>query len=217
MRESFYEHCIRTGNTALLGQWDTVKNAPLTPAGVVLHSHRKVWWKCPQGHEWPASVHSRVQGTGCPICAGKAVLAGENDLQTLFPEIAAQWDREKNADCTPDSVTISSNRRVWWRCGLGHSFRTSVAHRVRSRSECPYCTNKKVLPGFNDLAAVKPRLAMQWDPELNGRLPPCTLRRLRLHRLSRFSGLWSHDARRGNVELSCLGDLPLSAHRQRVQ
>ena len=227
----------------LAKQWDAVKNAPLTPADVTPHTHRKVWWKCPQGHEWQASVHSRAQGTGCPICtnhipvvgentladrfpqiaqewdyeknapltpeqvlpgtsrrvwwicpnghscrtnicsrtsggngcpicAGKAVLTGENDLQTKFPEIAAQWDWEKNTDCTPDSVAASSNRRVWWRCEQGHSFCTSIAHRVRYKSECPYCTNKKVLPGFNDLATVKPRLAAQWDPELNGTLTP---------------------------------------------
>lgn len=83
-----------------------------------------------------------------------------------------KWDWEKNTDCTPDSVAASSNRRVWWRCEQGHSFCTSIAHRVRYKSECPYCTNKKVLPGFNDLATVKPRLAAQWDPELNGTLTP---------------------------------------------
>ena len=182
----FYDRCVHTGNTELLGQWDE-RNAPLTPKTVSYGSKKKLWWHCREGHSWQAAVYNRSAGAGCPycagkavesggngcpICAGKAVLTGENDLQTKFPEIAAQWDWEKNTDCTPDSVAASSNRRVWWRCEQGHSFCTSIAHRVRYKSECPYCTNKKVLPGFNDLATVKPRLAAQWDPELNGTLTP---------------------------------------------
>ena len=154
-------------------EWDYEKNAPLTPEQVLPGTSRRVWWICPNGHSCRTNISSRTSGgNGYPICAGKAVLTGENDLQTKFPEIAAQWDWEKNTDCTPDSVAASSNRRVWWRCEQGHSFCTSIAHRVRYKSECPYCTNKKVLPGFNDLATVKPRLAAQWDPELNGTLTP---------------------------------------------
>ena len=39
-------------------------------------------------------------------------------------------------------------------------------------SNCPYCTNRKVLAGFNDMATVEPRIAAEWHPTLNGTLTP---------------------------------------------
>ena len=37
---------------------------------------------------------------------------------------------------------------------------------------CPYCVNKKVLVGFNDLASIEPKIAAEWHPTLNGALTP---------------------------------------------
>ena len=39
-------------------------------------------------------------------------------------------------------------------------------------SRCPYCTGKQVLPGFNDLATLKPKVAKEWYQPLNGGLKP---------------------------------------------
>ncbi len=157
----------------LCAEWDYEKNAPLTPEQVLPGTTRRVWWKCANGHSWRTSVSSRSSaGAGCPYCAGKAVCAGDNDLKTLYPELAAQWDAEKNAGSGPEQVTPYSNRRVWWRCERGHSYHASGASRVRAGSGCPYCTNRKVLAGFNDLATTKPLIAVQWDKELNGALTP---------------------------------------------
>jgi hypothetical protein len=30
--------------------------------------NKKVWWICEEGHEWQATVKSRVKGRGCPEC-----------------------------------------------------------------------------------------------------------------------------------------------------
>lgn len=156
----------------LAREWDAEKNEPLTPKQVTSGTDRKVWWKGPCGHIWRSSVASRVAGAGCPYCAGKAVLPEENSLAAVFPEIAAQWDIQKNGALLPDMVTISSNRTVWWRCPLGHSYRAGVSGRTGQRSGCPYCTNRKVLPGFNDLETTVPEVAAQWHPTLNGNLTP---------------------------------------------
>jgi len=43
---------------------------------------------------------------------------------------------------------------------------------VRSGSDCPYCSNHKILPGFNDLATIEPVVASQWHPTRNGSLTP---------------------------------------------
>ena len=157
----------------LVAEWDVEKNTPLTPQDVTTGSHKLIWWRCPKGHSWRAAVYSRTTlGTGCPVCTGRQALAGENDLATLYPAIAAQWDEEKNGALHPSNVTAGSNRRVWWRCEKGHSYRAVIAQRVQRGDGCPYCANRKVLPGFNDLATAAPLVAKQWHETLNGALTP---------------------------------------------
>ena len=157
----------------LAGQWHPTKNGALTPEQVAPATHRKVWWRCERGHEWQASVASRTTGgNGCPVCAGRAVIPGENDLASRFPQIAAQWHPTKNGALTPRQVTPYANRRVWWRCPRGHEYRAVVGGRTMGGSGCPYCAGRRVLAGFNDLATVRPELAKQWHPTLNGALTP---------------------------------------------
>lgn len=167
------ENSLAATNPELAAQWDFVRNGDLKPTQVVGGSMKKVWWRCNQGHSWCSMISSRVSGgTGCPFCTGKAVISGDNDLQTAFPEIAAQWDGKKNGSLQPDQVTPSSNRKVWWQCEKGHSYRMQIASRVQRHSGCPYCAGVKVLPGFNDLASHNPDIAAQWHPSKNGSLTP---------------------------------------------
>ena len=163
---------LGTTHPQLAQQWHPEKNGTLTPQDVVSGTNRKVWWLCAHGHTWKATVASRVKGSDCPVCAGKVVIAGENDLASRFPQIAAQWDDTQNGELKPDEVTHYSNRRVWWRCPLGHTWKTTVASRTASGSGCPYCTGRKVLPGFNDLASQDAEMAAQWHPTLNNGLTP---------------------------------------------
>lgn len=164
---------LATTHPGIAAQWHPSKNGGRTPQSVVSGNYAKVWWKCDRGHEWQASILSRTSiGNGCPVCAGKVVIPGQNDLASQKPYIAAQWHPDKNGTLTPQDVTPYSNRYVWWLCGEGHEYRTAVAHRSQSESDCPYCKNRKVLAGFNDLATVEPRIAAQWHPELNGPLTP---------------------------------------------
>ena len=157
---------------ALAAQWHPEKNGDLTPQQVTPGSHRMVWWQCQRGHAWRASVLSRAAGAGCPVCAGRAVCPGENDLATRYPALAAQWHPTKNGALTPAQVSPCSNRRVWWVCQRGHAYPAVVAARTRAGSGCPYCAGRKVLPGFNDLGTLAPRVAAQWHPTLNGALTP---------------------------------------------
>ena len=167
------ETSLATEYPSIAKEWDAAKNVPLLPTQVISGTRRKVWWRCPKGHSWRAAVYSRTTlGTGCPVCTGRQALAGENDLATLYPDIAAQWDEEKNGALHPSNVTAGSNRRVWWRCEKGHSYRAMIAQHVQRGDGCPYCANRKVLPGFNDLATAAPLVAKQWHESLNGALTP---------------------------------------------
>lgn len=157
----------------LAAQWHPSKNGTLLPSQVVAGTHRKVWWQCEKGHSWQAVVSSRARGgAGCPVCAGKVIVPGENDLVSRFPHISAQWHPSKNDALSPESVSPYSNRRVWWVCGLGHEWRAAVSARTMGGSGCPYCTGKKVLAGFNDLATLEPKIAGQWYQALNKNLTP---------------------------------------------
>lgn len=153
--------------------WWTCENGPLSPRDVSTGSKIRIWWRCPEGHSWQSPVASRTAwGHGCPVCAGKTIVTGENDLAHLQPEIAAQWDKRKNGRLKPSDVAVSSNRPAWWRCELGHSYRATVSSRTQRKIGCPYCAGRKVLKGFNDLKTLCPGVAAQWRPSFNGALTP---------------------------------------------
>ncbi len=172
MREDLTSYCIRTGNMTPLKQWEKAENGDLTPEQVTPGSNRKVWWRCAQGHVWKASIKSVTRGTGCPICINRTVLAGENDLAALAPEIAAQWHPTKNGELEPRHVLCGSHIKVWWQCERGHEWQARIASRAVDGRGCPYCAGKKVMQGENDLAAVYPELAREWHPTENGDLAP---------------------------------------------
>ena len=163
---------LATQLPALAKEWHPTKNGALTPKDVVPGSRRKVWWICPKGHEYQAMISSRAQGSGCPVCAGKKIIPGENDLASQYPAIAKEWHPTKNGTLTPDHIAPASNRKVWWICDKGHEYQAVVSTRTQRNGGCPYCANKRVLPGFNDLATKYPEIAAQWHPTMNGSLTP---------------------------------------------
>ena len=82
----------------LLAEWNWEKNLELKfdPRLLTVGSGKKVWWKCSNGHEWQATIDGRNSGRGCPYCSGNKVLKGYNDLQTINPNLAKEWNYEKN-------------------------------------------------------------------------------------------------------------------------
>lgn len=78
----------------LVSEWSE-RNFPLTPEDITYGSKKLVWWRADCGHEWQASPKSRSARDKCPICAGKRVAPGINDLVTINPELAEEWS-EKN-------------------------------------------------------------------------------------------------------------------------
>lgn len=134
---------LATTHPEIAAQWHPSLNGALTACDVFAGTARKVWWKCEKGHEWPATVNSRTSnGTGCPYCSGQKVIPGENDFQTLYPEIAAEWESDRNKPLSPSSLKPKSNREVWWQCKYcGHRFKKKIAQRVLY-PKCPHCGSK---------------------------------------------------------------------------
>lgn len=132
------------------------------PTTVIAGSNKKVSWRCPSGHVWDALIYNRAHNNqGCPFCAGRYAIAGVNDLATVNPELASQadgWD--------PTTVLPNSHSVMQWRCEFGHKYALRVSERTAGAG-CQFCSGRKLLVGFNDLATLFPDVAAQadgWDP-----------------------------------------------------
>ncbi len=121
----------------LAGEWDFTKNI-LTPEQVVPRSGREVFWVCDQGHSYQARVISRyLRKTGCPICSGRILLIGFNDLQTRFPDIALEWSTKN--PLAPSEIGHGSTQKAIWVCSeCSFEWSAKVVNRTIG-SGCPAC------------------------------------------------------------------------------
>jgi hypothetical protein len=147
----------------LAAEWHPTRNGELTAEMVTSGLKKKVWWLGSCKHEWDASVGNRSgHGNGCPYCSGRKAISGVNDLATINPTLAMEWDNQKNYPQIASEVTSASSKKVWWTCKLDHSWQSTVSHR-KNGNGCPFCSGKRVLPGFNDLASQNKALSSDWD------------------------------------------------------
>ncbi len=157
---------LTTTHPKLVKEWDYEKNVDINPEEVSFGSTKNVYWLCKLNHSYKASICDRVRGNGCPYCAGKKIKIGFNDLKTTHPRLANEWNYEKNG-CGPETVTKGCTKQYWWKCDKGHSWRTTPNHRTSIGTNCPYCTNRKIFVGFNDLATEYPEIAREWNYDKN--------------------------------------------------
>ena len=152
-------------------EWHTTKNKEGNPGKIIASKNIKGWWKCPKGHEYEAQLQSRINGkhAGCLYCSGQLPTKIDN-LLSLFPDIASQWDHAKNED-SPDKFSPKNWSTVWWRCPRNHSYEAPIFLRVYENKNCPYCSNKRIGVD-NNLAYKFPLIAKQWDREKNNGLSP---------------------------------------------
>ena len=144
---------LATTNPELAVEWNYEKNKDLSPKMVVPGSLKKVWWKCSLGHEWDATVVSRVNGNGCPYCSNHKVLAGFNDLAIKYPDVAKEWHPTKNGSLTPCEVSASSKKKAWWICSKGHEWQAVIGSRTDLRAGCPIC-NQEMKTSFPEQAIL---------------------------------------------------------------
>ena len=85
---------LETVNPRLAKEWHQEKNGDLNPCDVTANSGKKVWWLCPVGHAYRATVRDRnSDDTQCPICNARN--------QSSFPEQAILYYVKK---LYPDAV-----------------------------------------------------------------------------------------------------------------
>lgn len=151
--------------------WNTAKNGDVRPTDVTRRSAKKVWWKCPNGHEWKRSV-SAMRAAGCPKCdhtlgvrvpheeSGYVRHSGRHGVIPLSDLLVSQWHPTKNGKLQPRNVSGGSGRKVWWKCTKGHSWKATIASRSNGAG-CPVCnavsseSEKEVLAAVKELTDMK--------------------------------------------------------------
>ena len=108
-------------------------------------------------------------------------------LAEARPDLAKEWNYEKNGDLRPEDVSCGSNKKVWWiyhyavpddypvELLRGKNFDFEWEAKVYARNEYPgfpFLNGHSIWTGFNDLATINPELAAQWHPTKNGDLKP---------------------------------------------
>lgn len=133
---------LQTKMPELASQWHPFLNGELTPTDVTVSARKYVWWKCEKGHEFQSWVYNRSNGIGCPYCAGRYAAKGKNDLQTVNPDLANEWNYDKNNGLTPVDVMPNSGKIVWWKCSEGHEWQARIYSRNQGNG-CPECARQK--------------------------------------------------------------------------
>lgn len=168
-------------NAELMAEWDWDKNnaCELYPDKLSSGSNKKAYWKCSKSHEWREEIYKRSHGKRCPYCANKRVWIGYNDLNTLYPALAKEWNKDKNADIDINSVVPGSQKKVWWTCSVcGKEWKATVCYRTQNGTGCPECGLKKrgaarskTLVKQNGCLTDE-KLVKEWDYERNGDTRP---------------------------------------------
>ena len=91
-------------------------------------------------------------------------VATYNDYQRqrllVKPGMTCYWQTRRNRD----SITFDEwvDLDLWWRCGRGHAWQIAAYNRTGSADRgCPYCGDRKVLKGYNDLRTTHPKIARE--------------------------------------------------------
>ncbi|MGM9635316.1 MAG: zinc-ribbon domain-containing protein [Candidatus Avispirillum sp.] len=156
----------KTWQASLIHEWNFEKNEGIYPYSLSPHSNKIVWWKCEAEHEWQARINNRMNGATCPFCANisrsqKHSLCKDVSLAvSAHPELMLEWSPRNSID--PYITSVNSHKKALWICEHGHEWFAEIKSRFLG-SKCPYCTNKKVLTGYNDLATTNPDLLLEWN------------------------------------------------------
>lgn len=164
--------CKSNNRQDLLEEWDSSND--VFPDQISYGSHKKVKWICKNGHHYEKDIHSRCQGTGCPKCSG-VNFEHKRNLFEEYPTLLQEVDIDKNPLNTVQDISSGSAKKIYWKCEQGHSYEMSAVNKIKSRG-CPFCHNKRVMAGENDLVTWckdngRTQILDDWNYEKNMVLP----------------------------------------------
>ena len=138
------------------------------PASVFPNNQEPVEWFCRNNpsHIWTATFALRHAGGGkCPVCNHTYVISDHNSFSSMYPDKVSMWSPKNKR--TPNDTFFDASLWIKWICpDCGGEYGAYVKDVIDdSKKSCPYCTDKKVLPGFNSLLIQYPKAAKMWSPD----------------------------------------------------
>ena len=110
---------VTASSSSMKHYWHSQRNAEqgLDPDIITVGSGQTANFVCDmcpemQPHMWTAKVKDVFRGGACPYCSGHCVCQC-NSLQTLRPDLAAEWCYALNKG-NPNDYTAQSHEVVWW-------------------------------------------------------------------------------------------------------
>lgn len=152
--------------------WDFDKNKQ-SPDDYLETSNEKVWVKGQNGETVLRDISyikSRAKASRVSKIPEYQKVSIPNKttepLQKTHPHIAKMWNTERN-NLSPLEVTAGqSKEKFWWVCpDTGTHYLRSIRDQVKAGERSPYMSGKVILPGYNDLATLRPEVIQAWSAE----------------------------------------------------
>lgn len=180
--KNFKDWCLENKQLNVLQLYENANNLKASNQ-IGFSSGQKVWWKCSNcGLSWQQTPNkmNKKKNTGCPYCNHSRPSYIYN-LALLYPELAEEWDYEKN-DKLPTDYLPSSSKKVFWKCKYNHRWDSIISDRVESLKKsllsakpvCPYCNHERISATYN-LVTEFPNIAKQWNYIKNLDLVPMNI------------------------------------------
>ena len=160
-----YDSSLLKNFPKLAEEWNLTKNDGLDYSQISYKARKLVWWKCAKGHEWQSMIHTRVnENKNCPICNTK-----DTGLSEKYPQLAKEWDKEKNKNKSLDNYSENSHIKVWWKCENGHKWEQAIRRRIAVNQTCMFCEIDKKNKE-NSIASKAPHLINEIHPVKNEKI-----------------------------------------------
>lgn len=119
--------------------------------GKYTHSHDNILCRCKKcGYEWDAPPSSLKLGYGCHLCRTQYGLINQEEFLNRLSSA--------HSNIIAIDQYIGMNKKIRFQCDKGHIW-PAEPHNVLRSSGCPYCCNRKVLIGYNDMWTTRPDIA----------------------------------------------------------
>ena len=97
---------------------------------------------------------SLLNGNGCRSCGRIRTAKSQRKSNTEFQRELCRL-RDNGQDVFSDDEYINNHTKIYFYCSKGHTW-DAVPASVLNGNGCPYCSNKRILIGYNDIFTTSP-------------------------------------------------------------